>query len=71
MLPDCPDRLLSDKLHLCCRLSIYMSSIPERNEIETEYTWDLSGIYTDAAEWESAYESVQDQLTDLKDMKDM
>ena len=43
-----------------------MSSVPERSEIETEYTWDLSGIYTDAAEWESAYESVQEQLTDLE-----
>ena len=29
-----------------------MSSVPERGEIETEYTWDLEGLFASDEAWE-------------------
>ncbi|WP_435319535.1 oligoendopeptidase F [Haloarchaeobius sp. TZWSO28] len=43
-----------------------MSSVPERSEIDTEYTWDLESIYATDEEWEEAFETVQSRLDDLK-----
>lgn len=42
-----------------------MSSVPERSEIDTEYKWDLDGIYADDEAWESAYETVSDRIDEL------
>jgi len=42
-----------------------MSSVPERSEIDREYTWDLDSIYASEAEWESAFEEVSERVEDL------
>ncbi|WP_439027563.1 oligoendopeptidase F [Haloarchaeobius sp. DT45] len=43
-----------------------MSSVPERSEIDTEYTWDLESIYATDEEWEEAFETVQAELDELE-----
>ncbi|RJT00369.1 oligoendopeptidase F [Halococcus sp. IIIV-5B] len=43
-----------------------MSSVPERSEIETEYTWDLESLYATDEDWEEAYADVEESLTDLE-----
>ena len=43
-----------------------MSSVPERSEIETEYTWDLESLYATDEEWEEAYADVEESLADLE-----
>jgi oligoendopeptidase F len=36
-----------------------MGSVPEREEIPGEYTWDLEAIYESDAEWEAAFERAE------------
>ncbi|ADJ14302.1 oligoendopeptidase F [Halalkalicoccus jeotgali] len=43
-----------------------MSSIPEREEIATEYTWDLESIYASDDDWEAAYESLSERIPELE-----
>ncbi|WP_010612589.1 oligoendopeptidase F [Halococcus hamelinensis] len=43
-----------------------MSSVPERSEIDTEYTWDLESLYATDEDWEEAYADVEDSLADLE-----
>ena len=43
-----------------------MSSVPERSEIDTEYKWDLDGIYADDEAWEAAYEAVAERIDELR-----
>jgi len=43
-----------------------MSSVPERSEIPDPYKWDLGSVYADDAEWEAAYEAVEERLSDLE-----
>ncbi|PSP93509.1 oligoendopeptidase F, partial [Halobacteriales archaeon QS_1_68_44] len=42
-----------------------MSSVPERSEVAEEYTWDLSDLYADDEEWETAYAEVEERLDEL------
>ncbi len=42
-----------------------MSSVPERNDIEAQYKWDLESIYATDDEWEEAYEDVEAQLDEI------
>ncbi|MFB6153047.1 MAG: oligoendopeptidase F [Halodesulfurarchaeum sp.] len=42
------------------------SGVPEREEIPTEYTWDLEAIYETDEEWETAYDEVEARLSDLE-----
>ncbi len=42
-----------------------MSSVPERGEIDEEYTWDLESIYATDEDWEAAYETVEERIDDL------
>ena len=42
-----------------------MSSVPERSEIEREYTWDLESIYATDDEWGAAYEEATEAIDDL------
>ncbi|MFW6017563.1 MAG: oligoendopeptidase F [Halapricum sp.] len=42
-----------------------MSSVPERSDIETEYTWKLEALYADDEEWEAAFEQASDEIDDL------
>ena len=41
-----------------------MSSVPERSEVDEEYTWALESLYADSDEWEAAYEEAE-ELTEL------
>lgn len=43
-----------------------MSSVPERSEIEREYTWDLESIYATGEDWERAYEEVEERISGLE-----
>jgi oligoendopeptidase F len=43
-----------------------MSSVPERSDIDAEHKWDLAALYADDEAWESAFEDVQERLTDLE-----
>jgi len=43
-----------------------MSSVPEREEIDEEYKWDLGSVYADEEEWEAAYEAVEGRLDELR-----
>ncbi|SDR34629.1 oligoendopeptidase F [Natronobacterium texcoconense] len=42
-----------------------MSSVPERSEIDEEYTWDLESIYATDDDWEEAYENVAERVEEL------
>ncbi|QIB75963.1 oligoendopeptidase F [Halogeometricum borinquense] len=42
-----------------------MSSVPERSEIDSEYKWDLESIYASDDEWETAFEDVQERLSEI------
>ncbi|MFU8866603.1 oligoendopeptidase F [Natronococcus sp.] len=42
-----------------------MSSVPERSEIDEEYTWDLESIYATDDDWEDAYEAVAERVDEL------
>ncbi len=43
-----------------------MSSVPERSDIDTEYTWDLTNLYATDEDWEAAYEEVEGLIGDLE-----
>jgi len=43
-----------------------MSSVPERGELDEEYTWALDEMFASDEEWEDAYESVESRLDDLR-----
>ncbi|AGB38236.1 oligoendopeptidase F [Natronococcus occultus] len=43
-----------------------MSSVPERSEIDEEYTWDLESIYATDDDWEEAYEAVAERVDELE-----
>ena len=43
-----------------------MSSVPERSDVDTEYTWDLSNLYATDEDWEAAYEAVEEGIADLE-----
>jgi len=42
-----------------------MSSVPERSEIAEEYTWDLTDLFVDDEEWETAYGALEDRIEEL------
>ncbi len=42
-----------------------MSSVPERSEIDEQYTWDLESIYATDDDWEAAYEAVAERVDEL------
>ncbi|WP_049900652.1 oligoendopeptidase F [Natrinema sp. J7-1] len=43
-----------------------MSSVPERSEVDEDYTWDLESIYATDDDWENAYETIADRVDDLE-----
>ncbi|OIB58377.1 oligoendopeptidase F [Natrialba sp. SSL1] len=43
-----------------------MSSVPERSEIDEEYTWDLESVYATDDEWQDAYEDVAERVEELQ-----
>ncbi|ELY48474.1 oligoendopeptidase F [Natronorubrum bangense] len=42
-----------------------MSSVPDRSEVDEEYTWALESIYATDDDWEAAYESVAERVDEL------
>jgi oligoendopeptidase F len=44
-----------------------MSQVPERSELPTEDTWDLTSIYEDDEAWAAAYDAVTDRVDDLRE----
>ena len=42
-----------------------MSSVPEREDVDTEYTWDLESLYASDDDWEAAFERAQELTADL------
>ena len=47
-----------------------MSQVPEREELPTEDTWDLTSIYANDDAWAEAYDSVTDRVDDLREYED-
>jgi oligoendopeptidase F len=43
-----------------------MSSVPERGEVDTAYKWDLESLFASDEEWESRYETVNEEFDDLR-----
>ena len=43
-----------------------MSSVPERESIEREYTWELSSLFDSDEDWEAAFEAAGDALDDVR-----
>ncbi|QCS41153.1 oligoendopeptidase F [Natrinema versiforme] len=43
-----------------------MSSVPDRSEVDEEYTWDLESIYATDDDWEAAAEAVAERVADLE-----
>jgi oligoendopeptidase F len=43
-----------------------MSTVPERSDLEKQYTWALESIYADDDEWEAAYDGVEERLDELR-----
>jgi oligoendopeptidase F len=44
-----------------------MNTLPTRDEIDDEYTWDLSAIFDSSDEWDTERETVQARLEALRD----
>jgi oligoendopeptidase F len=43
-----------------------MSSVPERDELDDEYKWDLESIYATDDDWEAAFDALQAELSELE-----
>ena len=43
-----------------------MAQVPDREELPTEYTWDLAAIYETTEDWEAAYEAVADRIDEVR-----
>jgi oligoendopeptidase F len=43
-----------------------MSSVPERAEVDEQHKWDLTSLFASDEEWEQAYDTVEEQLEDLR-----
>ncbi|WP_129112778.1 oligoendopeptidase F [Halegenticoccus tardaugens] len=44
-----------------------MSSVPERDEIDRVYKWNLERIYESEEEWEEAFEAVEGRIDGIRD----
>ncbi len=46
-----------------------MGDIPDRDEIDAAYKWDLSTVFADDAAWEDAFEAAQDRVAALAEQE--
>ena len=46
-----------------------MQALKKREEIPTEYTWELQSIFPSNAAWEQAFQSIQQRLPELEALK--
>jgi oligoendopeptidase F len=44
-------------------------ALKKREDVPTEYTWDLSTIFARDEDWEQAFQSIQNRLPDLETLK--
>ncbi len=44
-----------------------MSTVPEREDIDEEYKWDLASIFPDEETWQEAYDDVEARVDDLRE----
>ena len=44
-----------------------MSTVPEREDIDEEYKWDLESIFPDDDHWQEAYDDVEARIDDLRE----
>ena len=44
-----------------------MSTVPEREDIDEEYKWDLASIFPDEASWQEAYDDVEQRVEELRE----
>ena len=47
-----------------------MSSVPERDELDTADTWELEAVFEDVEAWEAAYDEVSERVDDLRARED-
>lgn len=47
-----------------------MSSVSERSAIEDQYRWNLESIYTTDEDWETAFETADEQIEELREHED-
>ena len=46
-----------------------VKSLPLREEVPKELTWDLSVIYENDEKWEEDFKSTQEKIGELKELK--
>ena len=46
-----------------------MSSVSERSDLDERYKWDLQSLFETDEEWQTAYETVESRLDDLRDFE--
>jgi oligoendopeptidase F len=46
-----------------------MSSVPEREEIDDKYKWDIESLYQNKEEWEKDREKLEEQLEEISDLE--
>jgi oligoendopeptidase F len=46
-----------------------MSSVPERDDIDAEYRWDLESVFDGVEEWEREYEAVDEAIEQLAEFE--
>ena len=44
-----------------------MNEVPERDEIDDRFKWDLDSVYSDRDAWEQDYETVEQQIEEIQD----
>jgi oligoendopeptidase F len=44
-----------------------MEEVPEREELPTEYTWDLAAIFESIEAWEATFEAVSERIGELRE----
>jgi oligoendopeptidase F len=46
-----------------------MSSVSERSDLDERYKWDLQSLFETDEEWQTAYETVESALDDLREFE--
>ena len=46
-----------------------MSSVPEREEIDDEYRWQLTSLFESDEEWESAHDTISDSIEEFSEFE--
>ena len=63
-----PDKFLVFN-HIDGKVVLTLLSLKKREDIPTEYTWDLSTIFARDEDWEQGFQSIQNRLPELEALK--